>query len=270
MKSREEYEASIFAKRDALIAKRKKNIRMVSVALSIMLCIGATAVVLPMFRVIDEAAPPSATNAANSNGITENKFIAEMFDEASTQAAGDVMITEDSDTAVLNGNAEKPESVEEGDAEYFTFYHTFNADGIIQHTPITEIALETEIAIENAEGECPTVNKQFGYDSVQDALAPDVQSTKPSASNKTYTTEEITEAAKNYLSENDTENIIEDKTNSVVSRKSDGTTSYTVYFYTSEKKITVKLSSELALLEIKEKDNSGDTVQISPAYNPDA
>lgn len=262
MKSREEYEASIFAKRDALLVKRKKNIRMAASAISVVICLGAAAVAIPVLsEKPEEAALPSATNAAS--GVTENKFVAEMFDEAATQAANGVIIAADN-TAVFDRNAEKPEGVEDGEIEYFTFYSTFNTEDVIQHMPATEIA------VEDAEGEYYTNGRNFGCEAPKDAMTPDAESTQPSASKKTYTTEEVVEAATKHLSQDDTDKIINNKTNAVVSRKSDGTTSYTVYFYTADKKITVKLSSELELLEIKEKDNTGDAVQISPAYNPNA
>ena len=78
MKSREEYEASIYKKRDALLAKRKKKIQMTVSAMSIIICLATAAVALPKFMdKADESQAPSVTNAASGNAITENKFIAE-------------------------------------------------------------------------------------------------------------------------------------------------------------------------------------------------
>ncbi|MBQ3045040.1 MAG: hypothetical protein IJD49_03725 [Clostridia bacterium] len=268
MKSREEYEASIYKKRDALLAKRKKNIRMTVTALSVMLCLGAAVLAMPkLMNKAEEAQASSVTKAASGNGIKENKIeeTKAVFDEAKTLLADfDVTKAQSNYPAASSENAPAQGAVQNAqDVEYLTMTSE------IYRIPETEIALETEFFAENDAAEYPAGSgKNFGYDSTQDTLAPD--SIEPATSSKkTYTTEEITAAAESCLSASDAENIISDKTNAVVSRKSDGTTTYTVYFYTAEKKITVKLSDSLKLIEITEKDNAGGTTQIAPAYNPD-
>ena len=57
--------------------------------------------------------------------------------------------------------------------------------------------------------------------------------------------------AKKHISNAD--KIIADKTNVTVSRNANGTTTYTAYFYTEDKRITVELDSNLKLIEVKEK-----------------
>lgn len=268
MKSREEYEASIYKKRDAMLAKRKKNIRMVVTALSVMLCLSAAVLAMPkLMNKAEEAQASSVTKAASGNGIKENKIkeTKAVFDEAGTLLADfDVTKAQSNYPAASNENAPAQGVVQNAqDIEYLT------VTSEIYRIPETEIALETEIAAENDAGEYPAGDKQFAYNPQKDALSGG--NVSPTAPKKTYTTDEIISAAKKYLSEGDADEIIDSKTNAVVSRKSDGTTSYTVYFYSAEKKITVKLSSSLELLEIMEKDNSGGgTTQIAPAYNPNA
>lgn len=267
MKSREEYEASIFAKRNAVLAKRKKKIQMTVSAMSIIICLSAAAFAMPKLTdKADEAALPSANNAASGKGITENKIKESnaVFDEIGTFIADyDVTKAHSNHTAVFDATADVEETEEVNDEiEHLTRNEIYSM-------PETEIALETEIAVENGAEESPAGDKQFGFESPDGGF--DIESIEPSSSSKkTYTTEEITAAAESCLSASDAENIISDKTNAVVSRKSDGTTTYTVYFYTSEKKITVKLSDSLELIEITEKDNAGGTSQIAPAYNPNA
>lgn len=261
MKSREEYEASIFAKRDALLAKRKKKIQMTVSALSVVICLGTAAFAMPMLTdKPDESQAPSVTNAASDNGITENKIEENkaVFDEIGTHLADFAVTKTQSDHPAFFNESMAEEAVQNAEEiEYLTMSEIYRIP-------------ETEIALEDAEGEYVTGGINFGYDS-SDALATGEKITKPSASKKTYTTEEITAAAQKHLPEGDADKIIDDKTNAVVSRKSDGTTTYTVYFYTADKKITVKLNSNLELLETTEKDTAGEgTTQIAPAYNPDA
>lgn len=268
MKSREEYEASIYKKRDALLAKRKKNIRMTVTALSVMLCLGAAVLAMPkLMNKAEEAQASSVTKAASGNGIKENKIeeTKAVFDEVKTLLADfDVTKAQSNYPAASSENAPAQGAVQNAqDVEHLTMTSE------IYRIPETEIALETEFFAENDAAEYPAGDKQFAY-TPQQNTASTAGGESPSAPKKTYTTEEITAAAVKHLPEGDADKLIADKTNAVVSRKSDGTTSYTVYFYTAEKKFTVKLSSSLELIEIEEKNNSGGTTQIAPAYNPNA
>lgn len=259
MKSREEYEASIFAKRDALIAKRKKNMRITASALSVMICLGAVVIAIPMLKEKpDETQIQPVTNAAS--GVTENKIVAETYNEIATYPAN-------YDTGIACTNQHN-----------FAYYNDFCIESVegeeITNVSVTEIYQipDGEIAVERGESEETeaTVNNQFSNN--DDFVVPDsfeggfhAQGIKPSKKN--YTTEEIVAEAKKYIS--DADKIIADKTNVTVSRNSNGTTTYTAYFYTSDKKITVELDSSLKLIEVKEKDSNDNTVQITPGYNPD-
>lgn len=265
MKSREEYEASIYAKRDAFLAKRKKKIQMTVSALSVIICLGAAVFALPKLTdKSDEAQAPSVTKDASANSVTENKIA----DEAGQTYLADfaVIRTQTAHGAAFDKNGANEEIIQEDET---IEYLTMAGESEIYRVPETEIALETEIAVEDGAGEYPAGDKHFAYNPSDET--PDSDTTPPSSSKKTYTTEEITAAALKHLPEGDADKIIGGKTNSVVSRKSDGTTTYAVYFYTAEKKFTVKLSDSLELIEITEKGNAGGgTTQIAPAYNPNA
>lgn len=243
MKSREEYEASIFAKRDALITKRKKNIRMATATLGVVICLGAAAVAIPMLNEKpDETQALPVTDAAG--GMTENKTAAENHSEHFTfPAVYDAEAYVDRHNFSYNGEFQE---VTEGE-ECYTFAPSSEAYQIP----------EEEIAVEDGEG-------FLSPDSFDDGF--NVQGDKPSKKN--YATEEIVAEAKKYVT--DTDRIIDDKTNVTVSRNANGTTTYTAYFYTADKRITVELDSNLKLIEVKEKDSNGNAIQISPGYNPDA
>lgn len=274
MKSREEYEASIYKKRDALLAKRKKNIRMTVTALSVIICLSAAVFAMPkLMDKADKTQLPSVTNAASGKGAAENEdgTYPASFDAFQTQSSHKTSdyaeywndYAHNTYDAAFDNNGASEKNIKEDEMiEHLTMSE-------IYRMPETEIALETEIAAEEPDAAADGSDKQFAFEPSGGII--DIESIKPSSSSKkTYTTEEITAAAESCLSASDAENIISDKTNAVVSRKSDGTTTYTVYFYTAEKKITVKLSDSLKLIEITEKNNAGGTAQIAPAYNPDA
>jgi len=261
VKSREEYEASIFAKRDALVAKRKKNMRITASALSVMICLGAAAVAMPMLKEKpDETQVLPVTNAAG--GVTENKIVAETYGEIATYPAN-------YDTGIAYTNQHN-----------FAYHNDFcieSVEGEVNELPVastTEIYQipDGEIAVESGESEekpdsifNQIVDDMGGFRPESPDGAFDAMAEKPTKKN--YTTEEIVAEAKKHIS--DADEIIDSKTNVTVSRNANGTTTYTAYFYTESKRITVELDSELRLIEVKEKDNIGNAVQITPGYNPD-
>ncbi len=259
MKSREEYEASIFAKRDALTAKRKKNLHMATATLSVVICLGAAAVAIPnLIDTTDETQLPSVTNAAS--GITENKIHSESHNEIFTFPVAYDAAHSYVEQHNFGYNDAVQDAIENESDEYVAF------SGEV-YFPESELAVEEE-----ATASPVTDGKVSNIIDGEGVIEPDgiesganVQGEKPSKKN--YTTEEIVAEAKKHI--NDTDKIIDDKTNVTVSRNANGTTTYTAYFYTADKRITVELDGNLKLIEVKEKDNSGNgTTQIAPAYNP--
>lgn len=261
MKSREEYESSIFAKRDALIAKRKKNMRITVSALSVMICLGAAAVAIPaLTEKPDVSQIPPVTNAAG--GVTENSISVENYGEISTYPANyDTGIAYTYQHNFGYSNEFYAESAE-GESREFPIASVTE----IYRIPDGETAVEAGKTAGNGTDFAYNVNDSEGEiepEGEEDAL--NAPSIKPSKKN--YTTEEIVAEAKKYVT--DSNIIIDSKTNVTVSRNADGTTTYTAYFYTENKRITVELDSELRLIEVKEKDNSGNAAQVTPGYNPD-
>lgn len=261
MKSREEYEASIFAKRDALNAKRKKNLRFAASAFGVMICLCAIAFAIPNLNKKPDTNGVSSDTLA-AGGVTENKIAAEGSDETVTYPASydtGIAYTEQHSFGYINDfcietvDGEKAETTE---AEITEIYRI----------PEGEIAVEQGNSAEKPNG----LPQQFadgmgGFkpespDGISDALA-------ETPSKKSFTTEEIVAQAKKYVV--DADKIIDDKTNVTVSRNANGTTTYTAYFYTEDKKIAVKLDSNLTAREIEEKDINGGDIQVTPGYNPD-
>ena len=259
MKSREEYESSIFAKRDALIAKRKKNMRIAASALSVTVCLGAAAVVIPMLSEKPDKTPvPPVTDSAG--GMTENKIATEGYGEIATYPANydtGIAFTNHYDNEYYNDTCIEAEGNER---------LTVASKTEIYQIPDGEVAVEQGASEEKPDSIFDQiVNGMSGFRPESPDGAFDAMSEIPSKKN--FTTEEIVAQAKKYVT--DADKIIDEKTNVTVSRNANGTTTYTAYFYTADKRITVELDSNLTAREIKEKDTSGgDTTQISPAYNP--
>ena len=82
MKSREEYQASIFAKRDALLKKHKRNVAVAASALFIAVGISATAVFAPQYpesyrdSLAEETAQETTYNAENVSNSAKNHTVA--------------------------------------------------------------------------------------------------------------------------------------------------------------------------------------------------
>lgn len=257
MKSREEYEASIFAKRDALLAKQHKRITALATASCIAVCF-----------------------------ITAFAFLPKRI-------SADISVTENtSDTAVQNLSAAEagtPVQSEVSEAENYTFISQFVLPSCTKpHYSEKQLAITEDYAgavrdevqkpaatktvssseIEIAVEEEKTTKRNFGfypewmreeYDFYEEDVTPD--------SSDGFTTEEITDKAKSYLSDEQKSGIIEKHNMVTVSRSADGTEIYTAWFYTDDKQIKVELESEnLELIEVSEKTLSD--IQTTPAYIP--
>ena len=257
MKSREEYEASIFAKRDALLKKRRKRISCIAAASCIALCF-----------------------------ITAFAFLPKKI-------STDISVTEETATdtvqTLIAAETGKSDTLEKSEAEYYTIYSQFILPSYTKphytENPLENVedyagavpdevkkpdatkkasASEVEIAVE----EEVTTKRNFGffpewmreeYDFYEEDVTPE--------SSDGFTTDEITDKAKSYLSDELKSGIIEKHNMVTVSRSSDGAEIYTAWFYTDDKQIKVELESEnLELIEVSEKILS-DT-QTTPAYIP--
>lgn len=283
MKNRDEYIASIFAKRDKELIRQKKRISAISSIICLTLCFAAIFAFVPKKFGMKSSVSEPVNEIGNSITKTDLEINSET---ESTIINQNILIYTNNDAYILNEKNTQFETVKKESND--------------------EIGLQTEIAIE-APDEAATRQINFGY--AGEPFNPDLLS-KPSAvetkanesenSSDEYVTsvtepypespdseygaavksttksvlhssdEAIKEAIK-YIPDNDKSEIKEDKTQVTISRTSGGKSTYTVYFYTESKTFTVELNAvTLEMIEFKEKDkNTGNINNYSPAHFPE-
>ncbi len=263
MKNREEYMASIYAKRDARLTKHKKAVAAAASALCLVLCFCAAAVVMPkMMKKTSKEVTTDITVAVNNAEGT--------VDSENAQAG---CFGEELATMVTRYERPADERYEDAIAHYPKNFAYSETDPMNQRVTAfeeneagvekqTEIALETEIAEEFADSEthkAPSVTK------------------RPSSMGR-YTNEEIIAAAFSNLSESEKKAVEGVEPFVTVTRTSDGEEYYDISYKTDNSKIKITLNAEN--LEFVKKSGgidstSGTTaappmVVTTPAYNPNS
>ncbi len=251
MKSREKYQASIFAKRDALLAKRRKRISQTAAALSIVICFAAAFAFLPQRfgKKLDSEVFPQITD----NAATESETYAQASEDSYTfYSPYEVTVSAAKDsTKKAVAAATKP--IDEDSVE-ITQIHLPN-----QQTEIAKQAEET-----TAKGFGGLRPEQFAYGDQVVAVY-----TRPEGA-PDYTSEEIAEKAKTYLSDDLAAEIIDKHTMVTVRHFATPPDYYVVWFYTDNKQIKVTLNSEnLDLIEKEEISlSTEEEIRTTPAYIP--
>lgn len=273
MKSREEYLASIYSKRDAKIKEHKKRISILTGVLSLGICFASVFTFVPKYFEAETSLSENKNNSSDKHILTHSDTTSET----------------------------QPDN-----AELFTFHETYPAiyyqnhgqinndvgnrnmnDSEIKATmkneyEISDNKLQTEIALESP-AETTTRRMNFGF-AGETALAPTeppedfgtlgttpYDNIKTTASNKLATTEDAIAEAKTFVPEEDASKIINEKTQVTVTRTSSGKTTYTVYFYTNYKSFAIELDAvTLDKIECKEKNLiTGDDSYYSPPHFPE-
>ena len=252
MKSREEYTASIYAKRDAILKKRKKAAGGIAAALCIALSFCTAAAVMP--RMMKKSAPKETaahTTAVNTEGIENTGGeIFKVFTEAYVKPQAEYSeeaIGPEGEIAVEDAAGAPENRVENEEVIDKQFAHHATKE-------VTEIALETAVG-EDALGE-PSVTK------------------KPSSLGK-YTDAEILEAAENCLTDAEKKAVEGTEPMVTVTRTKGGEESYGIMYIAGDTKIKIILNAEsLELISksggiVSEGTTSALPQMTTPAYNPD-
>lgn len=260
MKNREEYMASIYAKRDARLAKRKRAVGSAVSALCIVLCFCAAAVVMP--RMMKKTSPEITTEVTlavnNAEGTADSENVQTMhFAEQFV-----TMVT----------HYEKPKV--DGYADCFTQgQKNFGySESELMNQRVTVPAQEEEIGehCDSAETEIALENDG------QTQKAPSVTK-RPSAMGK-YTSEQIIAAAYGNLSESEKKAVEGVEPFVTVTRTSSGDEYYDISYKTDNGKIKISLNAEN--LELVKRSGSFDSTSATtaappmeittPAYNPNS
>ena len=292
MKNRDEYLESIYAKRDAKIKERKKRVSVLTSIVCLAVCFAAAFAFVPRQSGIKTSSEENASNTVSANNPVQttneecyifNETYLAIYNQDNQCLTDDSVHRSSTDSEIKSSK---------------------------KHEAATsDNRLQTEIAIEIIE-EKTTGNKSFGYigepfdpDSLPSkpsfggfpALAPAeppddfgtevtepyIDETPGSEKTKASTTvakpkssEEAIVEAKNFLftiSKDDSEKIIDEKTQATVTRTANGKTTYTVFLYTNSKSFEIEVDGvTLNIIGCKQKYLvSGYETYISPAYYPE-
>ncbi len=265
MKNREEYEASIYAKRDALLKKRKKNIQAAVSVICIVFCIGAASLAIPEMKTkIADEQTELTENLTREEITTESKD--ELFD------ANGIYDYSESDDIKTGGSADNF-----GDNNYFAAGSVVQ-NGISSSLPAenkynrndaidvqTEIALETEIYKENGNKSEVSPTKAPS----QNGKPQPTTTVNPSFSDNAET--KAIDAAYGYLTDEQKAKVDTDAHKDVtVTRNADGTEYFTVIFHIDEGAYLVSVDSKtFEFVKFNERKSTTQAVsQVTPAYNP--
>lgn len=292
MKSREEYQASIFAKRDALLAKRKKHITQAVTGAGAAVCLAAALIIIPQFPVNLQSditvTEPSTTNAAaldmpasqyfsdfeiqEENAVkTHAEAPPEMTDSAA-EAVPDEM-QENITYAVSYPVTKKHPNIQQTHIDSAeSVEEVTNSDETTKRNGFLAIMAElingrTEPYVEypaDTGGDDTTENESIAY-------APEA----PNSSND-YTQEEIVSAAISHLPDDAKELADPEKAFVTITKTSQGEEYYEVWFDINGINHKIRLNAEtLEHIAVDSNISSEESTtskplqsQISPPYNP--
>ncbi|MGN0547602.1 MAG: hypothetical protein ACI4I3_09735 [Acutalibacteraceae bacterium] len=235
MKSREEYQASIFAKRDALLKKRKRNAAVAASALFIAVGISSAAVFAPQYPREQKTEAPDKVATVQS-GDTANNLRG--YEEELSEPEYDCL------TEATEGKTAKSEATHSTE-----LYSNSKNNTITNNAPA---AAKPEIGKNEIQ-------------SVYDGTADPVNAEETS---ENYSSEEISAVAFGFLTDEQKKEVLDPKSEIVTASSSEsGESYYEVFFKTENGGYKVKLSAN-TLDFIETKAVSSTSANISPPYIP--
>lgn len=255
MKSREEYQASIFAKRDALLAKRKKRITQAVTVSCAVIMLTASAAAIPSF--IRKPTP----DIVPTEHITT---VSEVYGGIITQPSTDYdNLNEDDETlkdfaeAVTERAEAVAEAIPEGTTESLT---------IVVRYPVSKKHSNFPFIEEESIG---AVDEAVSEPSMDDGISPEFQNEMYFEAERSP--EEIAEAAFGYLSDEQKAECINADSPEIINVTSSAGKHYTVSFKTNGKTVyQVQLGHpNLELIEIgtsTEKEIASEPATYKPGY----
>ncbi|MBQ2847166.1 MAG: hypothetical protein IJE74_02805 [Clostridia bacterium] len=286
MKNREEYQASIFAKRNALLQKRKKRISQAAAGTGIAVCFAAAFIIIPQLpgRIVNNNATTSALTASeHEEMITEqNKiFVEENLTFCTNLLIGPYTkpthenfqatayyeeaqsLTNDVTVPAINSEAEIDEEITVGAAsseettkrkDIFSF-----VDGLIHMEP--EIHTEAVPPPDSGEDNILQEYPDTGSDNNADENA---------ESSNSFTTEEIITAAIGYLSDEHKEFVDPETAYVTVTKTSQGDEYYEIWFDINGTNHKIRLDSEtLEPIAVNSEKSQAPATTAALPYIPD-
>lgn len=275
MKSREEYLASIYSKRDALLKKRKKHIAQTVTAFSAVILL--TVSVIAVSRLSEKPSVKEETTVPLSEQKTESP--------CTTREPVSYTFTDtdkNEPVKIQSGNfAESVTEKKETFTEKHTNFVTHSVEETIPETDANNIdsAASTDETKKNNIG---SIFKGFIFETTEPLYSPDtggddsvVDEIEKPDSGEGFTQNEIITAAIKYLPDDAKEYADPEKAFSTVTRTAQGEEYYEVRFDINGIKYNIVLNAEnLDMIAIESTDNSSapsfeqPQAQISPPYIP--
>ena len=287
MKSREEYRKSIFAKRDALLRKRKKNITkaVTGTAAAIVMTVSLIAVpeITAKLPLDSEQATPdiTATQAmikeesvtqqhSDYDSYAESEDTTDTFSETASVTYAYYLTSDETIAATASETKKSPETDE---------FATESAESVEEMTSSTEATNKNEeVAIMGEMTEHSTVHdaekpadtgSDYAAERGSDSPAPEAAD-----SSDDYTQEEIISAATTYLPDDAKKLADPENAFVTVTRTSEGEEYYEVRFDINGNKHKITLDGDTLEFVSAESTNGSTSeqpqVQTSPPYNPNS
>lgn len=235
MKSREEYQASIFAKRDALLKKRKRNAAVAASALFIAVGISTASVFAPQFPQKQKTEAPEV--ATVQTGDTADNLRG--YEEELSEPEYDCL------TEATEGKTAKSE------ATHSTELYSNSKNNIITN---------------NAPA---AANPDIGKPEIQSVYDGTADPGNAEETRGNYSSEEIYAVAFGFLTEEQKKEVLDPKAENItVSNSGSEESCYEVFFETENGGYKVKLSAN-TLDFIETKAFSSTSAKISPPYIPE-
>ena len=234
MKSREEYQASIYAKRDALLRKRKKNITAVVTAAAAFILISVSVFALPSF---DEKLPQSTEETSQTSPAVNESSLTQLHSDY--DGIGE-------DNTEVEVQTAKPAETNEYAAEAVPVGTTERLTMVVRY-PVSKAYSNIHNTLVNSMG---TVEEMFSAPSEYDGVTPEAD--EEIYAEDTCSDEEIAKTAFGYLTEDQQAECIDKENPKIIKVTSATDKRYVVSFNTDkEKTYQVQIRyPDLELIEI--------------------
>ncbi len=253
MKNREEYMASIYSKKNALLAKRKKNIRIAVSAVCIAICFCSAAVVMPKaISKSDSNNTTTATTAPSTTQANVTKIIYNVYEEANEAYLDDASyVAQTKATAEEYTYGVERESKPATTKTAINYYFTAKNEMFDSAASVSKSETNLEEMPDSIEGE-----KDYP-----------MEEQKPAQTASPYSDEEIAKKAYSHLSDEEKKTCKNVEPFITVTHIKNGQY-YTVYYSTDKLTVAVELDcNSLELIDKETKTNNNSTT-AKPPYNP--
>ena len=272
MKNREEYFESIYAKRDRILFKKKKKTSFIAGMICLTLCFAAFFTFVPK-KLIQKNYKDKSETTINNSGHSQTTTVLSSdeiftFAEAYPETLKKNDNNETKDNSTTNNKEKFTSEIIHSEiaTEATTRKTAFGWDGSSPTIPLfgtPAISIDEATSVNSSEANDPIME-------LPDSVCSEEEESSTAAT-VLKSPDEAINKAKTLLTQEDQEKISDDKTMVTINRKSDGTTTYTVYIYTNRDSYEIDIDAmTLEIKDCKKKNTlSGYETYISPPHFPE-